>query len=94
LADRDIKLNENKFAQLISDRDIFFIKNYSNKSTSEKLQLLALRLVILLWEEEDSEEINSMLKKLNLIDELRHELSFFRAEYYKKIFEKKSGLLF
>lgn len=93
LADRDNILDEDKFAKLISEGNISFIKNYPNISRSEKLQLLALKMIILLWEE-DSEEISSMEKKLKLIDELRHELSFFRAEYYKKIFEKESGLLF
>ena len=63
---------------------------------SERLQLLIFKLIILLWEEDEGHEKNveKMEEKLNLIDDIRHELTFLRAKYYTELFTKGAGLKF
>lgn len=73
--------------------DLIFRISRPKLSRADNLQLLALKLIIMLWENED-DNLEKMEEKLNLIDDIRHELSFLRAEYYKKIFTEKAGLNF
>ena len=58
------------------------------------MQLLILKLLILLWDQADTDDLDVMEKKLSLIDDIRHELTFLRAKLYKKTLEKKAGILF
>ena len=74
-------------------REIFRIGK-NKKSYSEKLQLLTLKLLILLWEQEETDVVEVMEQELGLIDDIRHELTFLRAKLYKKILEKKAGFIF
>ncbi len=53
-----------------------------------------MKLIILLWEEKEEEDLEKMEEKLRLIDDIRHELSFLRAKYYKELFNKKFDIKF
>ena len=94
LAHPENQSDEEKIAQLVRENDFIFRIGAPNKSYFEKLHLLTLKLIILIWEQGDTEDLEAMEKKLDLIDDIRHELTFIRAKYYKKIFEKKVGLKF
>jgi hypothetical protein len=85
-------INE-ELLDLLKEKALIFRIGSPKRSLSERLQLLIFKLIILLWEE-DEEDIDKMEKKLTLIDDIRHELSFLRARYYKDIFNKKTGLKF
>lgn len=79
---------------LIENVNLIYPIGGPKKSISDKLQLLVLKLILLLWDEDNEGDIEKMDEKLKLIDDIRHELAFLRARYYKEIFIKKSGLLF
>jgi hypothetical protein len=85
-------INE-ELLDLIKEKAFIFRIGSPKRSLSERLQLLIFKLIILLWDE-DEEDIDKMEEKLSLIDDIRHELSFLRARYYKDIFNKKTGLKF
>ena len=85
-------INE-ELLDLIKEKALIFRIGSPKISLSERLQLLIFKLIILLWDE-DEEDIDKMEEKLTLIDDIRHELSFLRARYYKDIFNKKTGLKF
>lgn len=89
-----VKIHEDKNSKLLNDTDILFRIGKSNNSVSEKLQLLILKLVIVLWEQDEDEDIEAMEEKLQIIDDVRHELAFLRAKYFKEIFNWKMGTVF
>ena len=74
------------------DDDLIFQVSRPNVSVYDKLQFLILKLLILLWDENDEEDLESLEEKLELIDNIRHELSFLRAKYYKKVINSKLGI--
>ena len=80
--------------QFIKDNEIIFRIGGSKKSVHDKLQLLILKLLIILWEQSEDEDLEEMEEKLKIIDDVRHELTFLRAKYYKDIFSKRAGLSF
>ena len=82
-----------EFAKFLKETDIIFRIGSPKMSLSERLQLLTYKLIILLWDEQE-DNVEKMDEKLQLIDNIRHELSFLRAEYYKKVFNKKANLPF
>jgi hypothetical protein len=87
--------HDDKINQLLKDTDFIFRIGKSNKSGSEKLQLLILKLLIILWDENgDDNDLKVMEKKLQIIDDVRHELTFLRAKYFKEIFNQKMGNVF
>jgi hypothetical protein len=91
----DTNLNNNdELAKFLRDNDLIFRIGSPNSSVSEKLQLLTLKLLIILWEKDDEDDLEKMEEKLRIIDDVRHELAFLRARYYKQIFSNKAGLKF
>ena len=85
-----------EIASLLRDNDIIYRIGKPKSSVYDKLQLLILKLLILLWEKTDEteESVESLEEKLILLDDIRHELAFLRAKYYKRIMSKKTGLNF
>jgi hypothetical protein len=81
-------------SQFIRDNEIIFRIGGPKKSVHDKLQLLILKLLIILWEQGEEEDLEEMEEKLKIIDDVRHELTFLRAKYYKDIFSKRAGLSF
>ena len=94
MADKENKFDPDTLAEILDDSDFIFRIGKKKKSYSEKLQLLILKLLILLWEQEETEVLEVMEDELSLVDDIRHELTFLRAKLYKKILEKKVGLIF
>ena len=94
MADKKNLLDSDKITEILGDSDLIFRIGKNKKSTSEKLQLLTLKLLILLWEREDHEALDIMEEELDLLDDIRHELTFLRAKLYKKIIDKRSGFIF
>ena len=91
----DTNINNNdELAKFLRDNDLIFRIGSPNSSVSEKLQLLILKLLIILWEKDDEDDLEKMEEKLRIIDDVRHELAFLRARYYKQIFSNKAGLKF
>ena len=91
----DTNINNNdELAKFLRDNDLIFRIGSPNSSVSEKLQLLTLKLLIILWEKDDEDDLEKMEEKLRIIDYVRHELAFLRARYYKQIFSNKAGLKF
>lgn len=91
----DTNINNNdELAKFLRDNDLIFRIGSPNSSVSEKLQLLTLKLLIILWEKDDEDDLEKMEEKLRIIDDVRHELAFLRARYYKQIFSNKAGLKF
>ena len=88
--DKENDILSSKISEILNDKDLIF-RIGKKLSFSEKLQLIVLKLLILLWEQEDTENVKVMEEELKLIDDIRHELSFMRARLYKKILEKKAG---
>jgi hypothetical protein len=86
--------DSNELADFLKDNDLFFKIGKPNASMSDKLQLLILKLLIILWEQDDEDDIDAMEEKIQIIDDVRHELSFLRARYYKEIMSKKTALFF
>jgi hypothetical protein len=86
-----MKTSDDEIAKLLNDTDFIFRIGKSNNSVSEKLQLLILKLLIVLWEQDDDEDIEAMEEKIQIIDDVRHELAFLRAKYFKEIFNWKMG---
>lgn len=86
--------HDDEIAQLLNDTDFIFRIGKSKNSVSEKLQLLILKLLIILWEQGEDEDIKAMEEKLRIIDDVRHELAFLRAKYYKVIFNRNMGVVF
>ena len=72
--------------------DLIFRISKPNVSVYRKLQVLVLKLLLLLWDENEKEDLDSLEEKLELIDNIRHELSFLRAKYYKKVINAKLGI--
>jgi len=93
LSDTNIN-NNDELAKFLRDNDLIFRIGSPNSSVSEKLQLLILKLLIILWEKDDEDDLEKMEEKLRIIDDVRHELAFLRARYYKQIFSNKAGLKF
>jgi hypothetical protein len=93
LSDKNIN-NNDELAKFLRDNDLIFRIGSPNSSVSEKLQLLTLKLLIILWEKDDEDDLEKMEEKLRIIDDVRHELAFLRARYYKQIFSNKAGLKF
>ena len=87
-------LHDNEITKLLKDTDLIFRIGKKNKSVSDKLQLLILKLLIILWEQNDDEDLVIMEEKLQLIDDVRQELTFLRAKYFKEIFNRKTGIVF
>ena len=87
-------IHDDEIAKLLNDTDFIFRIGKPNNSVSEKLQLLILKLLIVLWEQDDDEDIEAMEEKLQIIDDVRHELAFLRAKYFKEIFNWKMGTVF
>ena len=91
----DTNINNNdELAKFLRDNDLIFRIGSPNSSVSEKLQLLTLKLLIILWEKDDEDDLEKMEEKLRIIDDVRHELAFLRARYYKQIFSNKAGVKF
>ena len=86
--DIEVKSFNDEFVKLLKENDIIYRIGSPKMTLSERLQLLIFKLIILLWEESD-DDMETMEEKLQLIDDIRHELSFLRARYYKEVFEKK-----
>ena len=82
-----------ELAKLLEENDFIYRIGSPNRTLSERLQLLILKLIILLWEE-DEDHIENMEEKLKLVDDIRHELTFLRARYYKQVFTKGTGIKF
>jgi len=85
-----LKKNQEKTDAI--DDDLTFIVRKPKVSVYKKLQVLILKLLILLWDENEQEELESLEEKLELIDNIRNELSFLRAKYYKKVINAKLGI--
>ena len=85
-----------EIASMLRDNDFIFRIGNPKSTVYDKLQLLILKLLMLLWEhtEDGNEELESMEEKLQLIDDIRHEMAFLRAKYYKRIMRTKTGLKF
>ena len=82
-----------ELAKLLEENDFIYRIGSPKRTLSERLQLLILKLIILLWEE-DEDNVEDMEKKLKLVDDIRHELTFLRARYYKEVFTKGTGIKF
>ena len=93
LGEVDNKATSDDIERLLSDNNIIFRIGRNQKSDNEKLQLLILKLLVLLWENEDKQEetLERMEEKMQMIDDIRHEIAFLRARYYKRIFSRKVG---
>jgi hypothetical protein len=85
---------DNKLGSFLNDTDFIYRIGKSNNTVSEKLQLLILKLLIILWEQDENEDIMTKERKLQIIDDVRHELIFLRAKYYKERLNLKMGILF
>lgn len=97
LSQNNNNYDEVEISKLLNDTDFIYKIGKPNSSVSEKLQLLILKLLIILWEHDEIEKIEDieiMDEKLQIIDDVRHELSFLRAKYYKEIFTRKTRLVF
>jgi len=79
---------------LLNDNDFIFRIGNPKSSVSEKLQLLIFKLLLVMWEQDEDEDIMVMEKKLQVIDDVRHELTFLRAKYFKEIFNRKTVSVF
>ena len=95
----ELEYSEHRFygeelESILNEFNYIFRIGGQTKSISEKLQLLIMKLIILLWEEKEEEDLEKMEEKLRLIDDIRHELSFLRAKYYKELFNKKFDIKF
>ena len=91
--EKENEIVSDKITEILGYSDLIFRIGNKKKSHFEKLQLLVLKMLLLLWEMEDTELLNDMEKELSLIDDIRHELTFIRARLYKRILEMKTGLL-
>jgi hypothetical protein len=70
----DTNLNNNdELAKFLRDNDLIFRIGSPNSSVSEKLQLLTLKLLIILWEKDDEDDLEKMEEKLRIVDDVRHE---------------------
>jgi len=87
-------LHDDEITKLLNDADFIFRMGKTNNSVSDKLQLLILKLLIILWAQDDDEDLVIMEEKLQLIDDVRQELTFLRAKYFKEIFNRKTGIVF
>ena len=94
LSQPENNIDSQELAEILRKNDFIFRIGKYNLSISEKLQLLILKLLLILWEENKEEDLIAMEKKLQLIDDIRHELAFLRAKYYKEIFNQKVGMNF
>ena len=96
-----MKLSQNKnrhddktISVFLNDNNFIFRIGNPKSSVSEKLQLLIFKLLLVLWEQDEDEDIRAMEKKLQVIDDVRHELTFLRAKYFKEIFNRKTVSVF
>ena len=94
MSDQNNQSNSEEIARLLRENDLIFRIGSPNSSVSDKLQLLILKLLIILWDSDDEQDLVKMEEKLRIIDDVRHELAFLRARYYKQIFSNKAGLNF
>ena len=83
-------IESDEFQSILRDANFILRLGTRTRTLSEKLQLLILKLLILLWEEGQEESLQIMEEKLELIDDIRHELTFLRAKYYKEVFNKRA----
>jgi hypothetical protein len=93
LSHSEKNVDSNELTEILQNNDFIFRIGKYTPTISEKLQLLILKLLLILMED-DKEDLVSMETKLQLIDDIRHELAFLRAKYYKEIFNKKVGMKF
>ncbi|MFC1803140.1 hypothetical protein ACFL0D_04135 [Thermoproteota archaeon] len=70
---------------------IFRIQGLRGKKEFEKMELLLLKLLLIVMEYDENADFSVLKRNLEIIDNVRHELSFLRARYYKKIFKLKMG---
>lgn len=94
MSDQNNQSNGEEIARLLRENDLIFRIGNPNSTVSDKLQLLILKLLIILWDTDNEEDLDKMEEKLRIIDDVRHELAFLRARYYKQIFSNKAGLKF
>jgi hypothetical protein len=94
LSNQDYEYLSESLTNLINEEDFIYRIGSPKHSLSERLQLLIFKLILLLWEEDENESPEKMEYKLKLVDDIRHELTFLRSKYYKKVFSNKNGLKF
>jgi hypothetical protein len=94
LSHTETRSPDNTLVNLLEDANFIYRIGKRNNTVSEKLQLLILKLLIILWEHDDNEDIMAKESTLQIIDDVRHELMFLRARYYKEILNLKMGVLF
>jgi hypothetical protein len=94
LSHTETRSHDNKLVNLLEDANFIYRIGKRNNTVSEKLQLLILKLLIILWEHDDNEDIMAKESTLQIIDDVRHELMFLRSRYYKEILNLKMGVLF
>jgi hypothetical protein len=70
---------------------IFRIRSLRGKKEFEKLELLLLKLLLIVMEYDENADISILEENLEIIDNVRHELSFLRSRHYKEIFRRKMG---
>jgi hypothetical protein len=70
---------------------IFRIQSLRGKKEFEKLELLLLKSLLIVMEYDENAELSILEENLEIIDNVRHELSFLRSRYYREIFRRKMG---
>ena len=94
MSNPDDAIDSLDLSNMLRDNNFILRIGKYNHTVSEKLQLLILKLLLILWEEDNNEDLTTMEEKLQIIDDIRHELAFLRAKYYKEIFNQKVGVKF
>jgi hypothetical protein len=87
--------NDQEINDFLETRDLIYrIQGLRGKKEFEKMELLLLKLLLIVMEYDENADLSVLERNLEIIDSVRHELSFLRARYYKKIFRQKMGLVF
>jgi hypothetical protein len=88
----DNAINEGKLDDFVETSELIFrIRSLRGKKEFEKLELLLLKSLLIVMEYDENAELSILEENLEIIDNVRHELSFLRSRYYREIFRRKMG---
>jgi hypothetical protein len=83
-------VNDSEIEDFLETSELIFrIRSLRGKKEFEKLELLLLKSLLIVMEYDESAELSILEENLEIIDNVRHELSFLRSRYYKEIFRRK-----
>jgi hypothetical protein len=85
-------LNDGELTNFLESSELIYrIRSLRGKKEFEKLEFLLLKLLLIVMEYDENAELSILEENLEIIDNVRHELSFLRSRYYREIFRRKMG---